>query len=318
MQIGDVTGPTVAHGHWFDTAEQAMRLGWRWGRDARCAWALKHVFGRKGEDDAEWARIEAAAATQPDPWFANRSRVLSAWAGVLESGVEHQDFRFRRAVTVRVGAGWGHAHNDTLDLNLFAHGCVMAPDGGQNDELTHNTPNVQPIGMPQEGERHFEKLYLRKFDIMPERKWAGDGCELFVATWRLNRDKIPLTWNGQKYFMHTAAEPMNLGASYDQHAPRKFTRLHLFGAARARILGATYYNMPSPGNFSNQFDCVFAQERSEQNGMQTVFVALIDGAGPAAALHAGDFPIESALRIYEFGPGDELTLTGFAFASARR
>ncbi len=60
----------------------------------------------------------------------NPSRVLSAWAGILETGRENADFRLRRAVGIRVGAGYGHAHNDPLDLQIWARGVPMCGDGG--------------------------------------------------------------------------------------------------------------------------------------------------------------------------------------------
>jgi hypothetical protein len=60
----------------------------------------------------------------------NPSRVLSAWAGILETGREHADFRQRRAVGVRVGTGYGHAHTDPFDLQIWAHGVPMCGDGG--------------------------------------------------------------------------------------------------------------------------------------------------------------------------------------------
>jgi len=130
-RIGDVTGPSAGYGHWLDLMESPMRRGWRWTKDPQFAWMLKHVFGRKDMSDAEWADVEAAAARQQRaPWLENRSRVLPAWFGVLESGVEHDDFRFRRAVFLRIGQGWGHGHADTLDLQFYMHGLPMTLDGG--------------------------------------------------------------------------------------------------------------------------------------------------------------------------------------------
>ncbi|MHC4717491.1 MAG: hypothetical protein ACYS5V_11010, partial [Planctomycetota bacterium] len=131
LGVGDVGGPVGRRHHWFEGQEQAVRTGWEHFRDPRLAWILKNHFGRKDETDKQWARIEKAAAGQRDPWMANRSRALSAWAGILESGTEHDDYRFRRAATVRVGVGWGHSHRDTLDLQVFAMGLRMSTDGGQ-------------------------------------------------------------------------------------------------------------------------------------------------------------------------------------------
>jgi len=401
MQIGDVNGPTVPHGHWFNSADLGVRLGWKWTKDPKFAYPLKYIFGRKGEGAADWRAVEDAAAKQRNPWFANRSRALSAWAGVLESGVEHDDFRFRRALTVRVGNGWGHAHSDTLDLNIFAHGCVMAADGGQrpgyghpecyasfthnvvevdgdghqrgkgnwrghgwirtladapgagfvlaesvppenhpevslfrrhlalidvdegrpsaepitndmmkpngklptdvitpssyvfdvfrvvggkmhtycfhggqNDDLKHNARNVQPLDA---GGSEFEKSYLRKFDIGPERRWVGDGVDTFVADFRLSRDRTAFTHEGKTYNVR-GAEPANLGPSFDPAAPRKVTRLHVLGQAGGRFLGGTWFNAPYTQRRAivNWFDCVFVQKRREQDGLESAFVALIE------------------------------------------
>ena len=83
--------------------------------------------------DGDWAAAEemlaAAAGKSRDPYMMNRSRVLADWGGFLEGGTDEDDFRFRRALAVRVGNGTGHAHADTLDLRLWAHGVTMSGDG---------------------------------------------------------------------------------------------------------------------------------------------------------------------------------------------
>jgi len=176
MQIGDVNGPTVDFAHWFDKGEQAIRQGWRWTKDPRFAFFLKHYWGRKGESEDEWNQILKSAKGQRHPWFANRSRALSQWAGVLEAGTHHEDFRFRRAVTVRVGNGHGHAHNDTLDLNIFAHGCVMAPDSGQRPAygipasfmtFVHNVVEVDGDGSLRSGGNWNGHAWIRSLTDSP-------------------------------------------------------------------------------------------------------------------------------------------------------
>ena len=155
LGVGDVGG-LFDYGHWLYAQENAVRTGWKYLKDQRLAWILEHYYGRKDESQQEWDAVEKAAAKQRrNPWMANRSRVLSAWAGILESGTQHDDFRFRRAATVRVGVGWGHSHRDTLDLQLFALGCQMTPDGGQRPgygrpdctlTLNHNVVEVDGNG----------------------------------------------------------------------------------------------------------------------------------------------------------------------------
>ncbi len=60
----------------------------------------------------------------------NKSRVLSNWFGVLETGQEQEDFRNRRAAGLRVGNGMGHSHNDPLDLQIWALGVPLSGDWG--------------------------------------------------------------------------------------------------------------------------------------------------------------------------------------------
>lgn len=133
LRIGDVTGPDKGMGAtWGAHFGEKARLGWRWSKDPDFAFIIKHYFGRKTESDIEWSEIEAAASkVRRAPFLNAKSRVLPSWAGILESGTQHDDFRFRRAAYLRVGQGWGHHHNDTLDLQIVAHGLPMTIDGGQ-------------------------------------------------------------------------------------------------------------------------------------------------------------------------------------------
>jgi hypothetical protein len=132
-RIGDVAGPDKAYGAWWDRVDDQCRRGWRWTKDPEFAYVLKHFGTRaKDETDADWAEIEKAAdSVKRAPWLDRRSRVVSQWFGLLESGIAEDDFRFRRAAMLRIGQGWGHQHADTLDLQLYAHGYPMTVDGGQ-------------------------------------------------------------------------------------------------------------------------------------------------------------------------------------------
>lgn len=134
LRIGDVTGPEKQPGHSLSSMVKSDKplLGWQWSRDPKFAWVVQHVQGRGKQPDAAWQEIQSAAASLPrSPWLDNRSRAIANWAGVLESGLQHDDYRFRRAVYVRAGVGTGHEHADTLDLQLFAHGLSFTPDDGQ-------------------------------------------------------------------------------------------------------------------------------------------------------------------------------------------
>ena len=131
-RIGDVAGPDKPPGNTMRKEfESACRYGWKWSSDPRFAWVLKNVLGRKDESDTEWSAVEQAAGKlKRAPWLDNRSRALENWFGVLESGHEHDDYRFHRAVYVRTGVGHGHEHGDTLDLQACAHGLPMTVDVG--------------------------------------------------------------------------------------------------------------------------------------------------------------------------------------------
>lgn len=131
LRIGDVCGPDKIPGHTLRKLDFA-RHGWRWTQDPKFAFVVRHFLGRQDESDSEWADIEKAAGRQPRaPWLENRSRVMPMWAGVLESGHQHDDYRFRRAAYLRLGFGVGHQHYDLLDLQVAAHGLPMTIDGGQ-------------------------------------------------------------------------------------------------------------------------------------------------------------------------------------------
>ena len=152
LRIGDVGGPDKAPGATLRDIADKCRLGWRLARDPVFAWALVNVCGRKGETDKEWADITAAAATRKRaPWLDSPSRDLANWAGILETGLEHDDYRFRRAAYLRLGMGTGHEHADAMDLQVVAHGLPMTVDDGQrsgyskpNSRFTrvHNTVEV--------------------------------------------------------------------------------------------------------------------------------------------------------------------------------
>jgi hypothetical protein len=148
-RVGDVTGPDKVTAACLHTAYAGAARHWLWTRDPRSAWCIKQLLGRQGQTDAEWAEIEAAAArVRRAPWLDNPSRALPGWAAMLEAGLEHDDYRFRRSVNVRVGFGHGHSHDDPLDLQVHAFGLPMTVDAGQRpgysdpkdtQTVTHNT-----------------------------------------------------------------------------------------------------------------------------------------------------------------------------------
>ena len=132
LRIGDVCGPDKFYGRSFSGLDGASDWGWKWSRDPIFAYLRKHYFGQKEFSDERWQEIQKAAdkVSRP-PWLDLPSRVLPQWAAILESGRQHDDYRFRRALSLRNGMGWGHHHNDGLDLQLYMHGTMMTCDGGQ-------------------------------------------------------------------------------------------------------------------------------------------------------------------------------------------
>ena len=105
--------------------------GFRWSGDPAFAFALVHGRGRTDETDAEWkALVQAAAKARRAPWLENRSRVVVPLAAVLESGTQHDDHRFRRAASLRVGVWNKQPHNDSLDLQVAAHGLPATTSAG--------------------------------------------------------------------------------------------------------------------------------------------------------------------------------------------
>jgi len=85
-RIGDVSGPGLRQGDSLVGLDETVRTAWRWSGDPRFAWLVRHVNGRKGDSDADWQRIEEAAARLPRaPWLDNRSRAVENWFGALET-----------------------------------------------------------------------------------------------------------------------------------------------------------------------------------------------------------------------------------------
>ena len=153
MRMGNVSGPDKDYQKGFQYLwDERAASGWRWTHDPAFAFALFHYGSREGWSDEEWNEIEEASKSiRRAPWMENRSRVLPGYAAFLESGLQHDDSRFRRSVMLRVGTGTGHAHNDTLDLQIHAHGVPMTMNAGQRpgystpgDKHTrvHNTVEV--------------------------------------------------------------------------------------------------------------------------------------------------------------------------------
>ena len=148
LSIGDVGGPAKPRlfRSEFPTLEDNVRSGYALNRDARLAWLTATYFGRGSESEKAWARLTDDAARQGrNPLLSQTSRVLANWSGILESGQESDDFRFKRSVSLRVGTGHGHVHADTLDLQLVAQGTRLLNDIGWRGSYAHPNPEMSMV-----------------------------------------------------------------------------------------------------------------------------------------------------------------------------
>jgi len=189
IRIGDVCGPDKFYGRMFSGLDQASYWGWKWTKDPRFAYLRKHYFGRKDFSDAEWAVIlKAAEQVKRPPWLDLPSRALPQWAAILESGRQHDDYRFRRALMIRTGMGWGHHHNDGLDLQVYMHGVMMTCDGGQRPSYS------------RPGDRSTRMHNLVEVDGL-----SGRGGEWLGHSWTRTLSDA----EGAKYVLCEATAPRN-------------------------------------------------------------------------------------------------------------
>ena len=118
--------------------------GWRWTQDTRFAWLMAKELGIPAEaTDAERETIRAQADKERDPLLHQISRVQDGFGmAVMESGQDVPDPRYKRTTLIRTGIATGHAQSDTLNLDLHAFGCRMAPDLGGRSQSNYGRPNV--------------------------------------------------------------------------------------------------------------------------------------------------------------------------------
>ena len=112
--------------------ELKSRAFWegRFSQDAMVAGGYRFWVGDvSGPSRRRWV-VSGKSETDGKVDARNKSRVLSNWFGVLETAVAAEDFRYRRAAGLRVGNGMGHAHNDPLDLQIWALGVPLSGDWG--------------------------------------------------------------------------------------------------------------------------------------------------------------------------------------------
>jgi hypothetical protein len=95
---------------------------------------------RMVQGDAGDLRVGRDKNAQPFP-----SRVLGGFgATILDSGQFEGNPLKVRGIALCFGIGRGHAHQDTLNIELVAHGCRVSPDlGGRHEGKNHGRPNMR-------------------------------------------------------------------------------------------------------------------------------------------------------------------------------
>ena len=121
-------------------------FGERFRSDIMVAGGYSFWIGDVSGPDRQRLRGRLDLQKHPDKIPNNPSRILSDWGGILETGREFADFRQRRTVGVRVGEGYGHHHNDPLDLQIWAQGVPMCGDGGGRADSGYGYPATAWLG----------------------------------------------------------------------------------------------------------------------------------------------------------------------------
>ncbi len=122
---------------------------------------------------------------------AQPSRVLGGFGQtVLENNQFQANPLNMNAAAIHFGIGRGHAHQDTLNLELFAHGARMAPDlGGRHEGKNTGSPNMRwnkVHNLVEVDQRNFENSY-------PGSTVSGTG-------WNTGFAPLP----GAQYMAHAA------------------------------------------------------------------------------------------------------------------
>jgi len=92
------------------------------------------------------------------------SRVVEGFGeAILEDGQGQPNALLKRAVHVHTGIGRGHAHQDMLTLEMFAHSTRLAPDlGGRREGGNYSIPDMRHNRMHnlvEVDERNFHNVY---------------------------------------------------------------------------------------------------------------------------------------------------------------
>jgi len=133
--VGDVHDPQAPFRPWLhvlkDEALDVFEKGWQWTKDPKFAWVLANRRGQGDMSDKAWAAVLEAAKQMRDPLTHTESRVLEGFGVArLEENVDATDMRMKQSAVLRFGVASGHAHPDTLDLEVYAYGTRATSDLG--------------------------------------------------------------------------------------------------------------------------------------------------------------------------------------------
>lgn len=130
--VGDVGDPQQRPSPTLTAEDGDLLLAaYQASHDARYAWLLVNRVGQGIIPDKEWETIKASASTTRDPVLHQGSHVLEGYGiATLEEGMENTDPRHKTSTMLRFGVASGHAHSDTLDIELYAHGVRLSGDLG--------------------------------------------------------------------------------------------------------------------------------------------------------------------------------------------
>ena len=118
--------------------------------------------------------------------------------------------------------------------------------------------------------------YLRKFLRGDDLRYVGEAPDAVLATWRLRRaeETIEATdrYDAPLTLRQANAEKQMLGPDYDPNAPRKFTRLHLFGREGERLMVG--HITPLAERVQGTWPYLMIQRNGEE--LQSVYPAIIE------------------------------------------
>jgi hypothetical protein len=133
--------------------------------------------------------------------------------------------------------------------------------GPITDEVQSNTKDLKPAPAPKDAaQADADQSYLGAFQRTPESWMAGNAPEILETTWRYSRLPGP------------GSEMQMLGNGYNPDLPRKFTRLHLFDVAGARVLRADALCY----QWNYKYNCQMVRREAADQNLESAFAAIYE------------------------------------------